>query len=228
MIDDSEGLGTPHEAFCRILEVIRPENPGLGKTVTEPAMLAYVWRRTRDAETGAAHWIYEDRDEADTLACQQALGFLEDNVRAGKIRAEGMRPRSDGPVEISLSDLRTGILNPWNATLAFQMEGRLYRKIFLSMANLNRELGMSPVKEAPKQNGKRTAKLATGPDFKFDWDGALIEVMAFLLQNPAPTRPGRIVQVMQDWFKDQPSGEPQREPLYQRARRILARMKSIE
>jgi hypothetical protein len=113
-------------------------------------------------------------------------------------------------------------------TLEFQMEGRLYRNVFLSMADLNRELGMPPVKEAPQQNGKRTAKLATGADFKFDWDGALIEVMAFLQQNPPPTRPGPIVKVMQDWFKDQPSGEPQREPLYQRARRILERMKSID
>jgi hypothetical protein len=90
MINDSESLVTPREAFCRILEVIRPENPGLGKTVTGP------------------HWIYEDRDEADTLACQNALRFLEANVSAGKIRAEGKRPRSDGPVEIRQSELRTG------------------------------------------------------------------------------------------------------------------------
>jgi hypothetical protein len=131
MIDDSEGLVTPHEAFCRILEVIHPENPGLGKTVTGP------------------HWIYEDRDEADTLACHNALKFLEASVSAGKIRAEGKRPRADEPVEIRQSELRTGVLKVWDGTLEFLMEGRLYRRVFLSMADINRELGMPSTVSAP-------------------------------------------------------------------------------
>jgi hypothetical protein len=216
VIDDSESLVTPHEAFCRILEVIRPENPGLGKKVTGP------------------HWRYElPRASDDALACGNALGFLDANVSASKIGAQGIKKGTehDGPKPINTAELRTGILNVWDGTLKCRTGGeggRLYRNVFLSMADLNRELGVPPVKEAPKQNGKRTAKLATSADFKFDWDGALIEVMAFLQQNPPPTRPGPIVKVMQDWFKDQPSGEPQREPLYQRARRILERMKSVD
>jgi hypothetical protein len=136
MIDDSEDLGTPHEAFCRILEVIRPENPGLGKTVTGP------------------HWIYEDRDDADTLACQQALRFLEDNVRAGKIRAQGIRKGTehDGPKPINTAELRTGNLKVWDGTLECRTDGggRLYRSVFLSMADLNRELGM-PSMVSPKR-----------------------------------------------------------------------------
>jgi hypothetical protein len=209
VIDASEALITPHEAFCRILEVIRPENPGLGKTVTGP------------------HWIYEDRDEADTLACQQALGFLKDNVSAGKIRAEGKRPRADEPVEIRQSELRTGILKVWDGTLEFQMEGRLYRNVFLSMADLNRELGVPDLKQVAPTKVSIDAKLTTGPDFKHDWEGALIEVMAFLHSEGVPDRPKPIVDTMLTWFQSQPSGEPGRSKLYERAKRILDRLKSV-
>jgi hypothetical protein len=216
MIDDSEALGTPHEAFCRIVEVNHPENPGLGKKVTGP------------------HWHYEFPPGPDALAIGNALGFLNANVSAGKISAQGIRKGTehDGPKPINTAELRIGILNVWDGTLVCQTNGegaRLFRDVFLSMADLNRELGIPPVKGTPKPTmAKSSAKLATGADFKFDWDGALIEVMAFLQQNPLPPRPGPIVKVMQEWFTDQPSGEPQREPLYERARRILARMKSIE
>jgi hypothetical protein len=209
MIDDSEDLVTPREAFCRILEVMRPENPGLGKTVIGP------------------HWIYEDRDAADTLACQNAIRFLEANVSSGKIGAEGKRPGSDGPVAIPQSDLRTGILKIWEGTLEFRMEGRLYRNVFLSMADLNRELKAPAAKRGAPTKVSSDAKLATGADFKHDWEGALIEVMAFLHSEGVPDRPKPIVDTMVTWFESQPSGEPGRSKLYERAKRILDRLKSV-
>jgi hypothetical protein len=209
MIDESEGLATPFEAFCRVVSVIHPEKPDIAKEVT------------------SQYWFREiANDHPDSIACCKALKFLSAKVSEGKIHAQGMRPRDDRPAPINLGELRTGELKIWDGTFEIQNEGRLYRNVFLSMADLNRELGATPAKEPPKP--KVAAKLATGAAFKFDWDGALIEVMAFLQQNPPPTRPGPIVKVMQEWFKDQPSGEPQREPLYQRARRILERMKSVE
>jgi hypothetical protein len=212
VIDESEGLVTPHEAFCRIVAVTHPQRPDLGKEVT------------------SRYWFREIvADHPESIVCSNALKFLSAKVSEGKIHAQGMRPRDDRPAPINLGELRTGELKVWDGTFELQNEGRLYRNVFLSMADLNRELGATPAKEPHKPTGpKVAAKLATGADFKFDWDGALIEVMAFLQQNPPPTRPGPIVKVMQGWFKDQPSGEPQREPLYQRARRILERMKSVE
>jgi hypothetical protein len=215
MIDDSAGLVTPHGAFRRIVEITHPQKPNLGDEVT------------------SAYWFREiASDHPDSIACSKALKFLATKVEDGKIRAQGIRPSSGGPIEINLGELRIGELRIWEGKLVCRNHdggARLYRDVFLSMADLNRELGATPAKEDPKPTIAKTgAKLATGADFKFDWDGALIEVMAFLQQNPPPTRPGPIVKVMQEWFKDQPSGEPQREPLYQRARRILERMKSVE
>jgi hypothetical protein len=127
MIDDSEALGTPREAFCRIVEVIHPENPDLGKEVTGP------------------HWHYQfPRDSRDALAVGNALGFLDANVSAGKISAQGIRKGTehDGPKPINTGELRTGILNVWDGTLECREGGRLYRHVFLSMADLNRELGV--------------------------------------------------------------------------------------
>jgi len=128
VIDDSEGLVTPYEAFCHIVAVIRPDNPGLGKKVTGP------------------HWRYEfPRDSDDALAIGNALGFLKKNLSAGKIRALGIRPRSDGPAEINLVDLRTGILKVWDGTLQCltgDTGWRLYRDVYLSMADLNRAMGI--------------------------------------------------------------------------------------
>jgi hypothetical protein len=141
MIDDSEGLGTPHEAFCRIVAVIHPENPGLGKKVTGP------------------HWHYElPRDSRDALACGNALEFLAANVSAGKISAQGIRKGTehDGPKPINTAELRTGILKVWDGTLECRTDGeggRLYRSVFLSMADLNRELGVpSTVSLKPSKN----------------------------------------------------------------------------
>jgi hypothetical protein len=185
MIDDSQGLVTPHQAFGRILEVIYPDNPDLGAEVTSP----YYFRE-------------KDPESPEVKACGKAFKFLEAKVSEGKIRAQGERPKDDGPAPINLSELRIGELRVWEGTLEIQNEGRRYRNVFLSLADLNRELGVRPT-GIPKPNmAKSSAKLATGADFKFDWDGALIEVMAFLQQNPLPTRPGPIVNVMQDWFKD--------------------------
>jgi hypothetical protein len=137
MIDDSEGLGTPHEAFCRIVAVIHPENPGLGKKVTGP------------------HWHYEFPSGSDALAIGNALGFLNANVSAGKISAQGIRKGTehDGPKPINLGELRTGVLKVWDGTLEIRNEGRLYRNVFLSMADLNRALGMpSTVSPKPWKN----------------------------------------------------------------------------
>jgi hypothetical protein len=137
MIDDSEGLGTPREAFCRIVAVIHPENPGLGKKVTGP------------------HWHYElPRESRDALACGNALGFLDANVSAGKISAQGIRKGTehDGPKPINMAELRTGILNVWDGTLECRSGGaggRLYQHVFLSMADLNRQLGV-PSTVSPK------------------------------------------------------------------------------
>ena len=137
MIDDSEGLGTPHEAFCRIVAMIHPENPGLGKKVTGP------------------HWHYEfPRDSRDALAIGNALGFLDANVSAGKISAQGIRKGTehDGPKPINTAELRTGNLKVWDGTLECRSGGtggRLYQHVFLSMADLNRELG-APSAALPK------------------------------------------------------------------------------
>jgi hypothetical protein len=131
MIDDSEALGTPREAFCRIVAVIHPENPGLGKKVTGP------------------HWHYEfPRDSGDALAIGNALGFLNANVSAGKISAQGIRKGTehDGPKPINTAELRTGILKVWDGTLECRSAGtggRLYQHVFLSMADLNRALGVT-------------------------------------------------------------------------------------
>jgi hypothetical protein len=136
MIDDSEGLGTPHEAFCRIVAVIHPENPGLGKKVTGP------------------HWHYEFPPGPDALAIGNALSFLDANVSAGKISAQGIRKGTEhfGPKPINTAELRTGILKIWDGALVCRSDGggRLYRSVFLSMADLNRELGM-PSTVAPQQ-----------------------------------------------------------------------------
>jgi hypothetical protein len=141
MIDDSEGLGTPHEAFCRIVTVIHPKNPGLGKKVTGP------W------------WHYElPHDSRDALACGNALGFLNTKVSAGKISAQGIRKGTehDGPKPINTAELRTGILKVWDGTLECRSSeggGRLYQQVFLSMADLNRELGVpSTVSPKPWKN----------------------------------------------------------------------------
>jgi hypothetical protein len=130
MIDDSEGLGTPREAFCRIVEVIHPENPGLGMKVTGP------W------------WHHElPPGSHDALAVGNALGFLDAAVVAGKISAQGIRKGTehDGPKPINTGELRTGILKVWDGTLECRSAsagGRLYQHVFLSMADLNRELGV--------------------------------------------------------------------------------------
>jgi hypothetical protein len=130
VIDDSEGLGTPHEAFCRIVAVIHPKNPDLGKKVTGP------------------HWHYEfPRDSDDTLAIGNALGFLASNVDAGKIGAQGIRKGTehDGPKPINTAELRTGILKVWDGTLQCltgDTGWRLYRDVYLSMADLNRAMGI--------------------------------------------------------------------------------------
>ena len=144
MIDDSEGLGTPHEAFCRIVAVNHPENPGLVKKVTGP------------------HWHYElPRDSQDALACGDALVFLEANVSAGKIRAQGIRKGTehDGPKPINTAELRTGFLKIWDGTLECRgggAGGRLYQHVFLSMADLNRALGV-PLAEPPQQVEKTSS-----------------------------------------------------------------------
>jgi hypothetical protein len=128
MIDDSEGLGTPHEAFCRIVAAIHPENPGLGKKVTGP------------------HWHYEFPSGPDALAIGNALRFLAANVAAGKIGAQGIRKGTehDGPKPINTAELRTGNLKVWDETLECRSggPGRLYQHVFLSMADLNRALGV--------------------------------------------------------------------------------------
>jgi hypothetical protein len=135
MIDDSEGMVTPREAFCRIVAVLHPENPGLGKKVTGP------------------HWHYElPRDSHDALACGDALKFLAANVSAGKISAQGVRKGTehDGPKPIDTAELRIGNLKVWDGTLECRTDGRLYRSVFLSMADLNRELAV-PSTASPKQ-----------------------------------------------------------------------------
>jgi len=143
MIDDSEGLGTPHEAFCRIVAVIHPENPDLGKRVTGP------------------HWHYElPRDSRDALACGSALRFLDASVSAGKISAQGIKKGTehDGPKPINTAELRTGNLKIWEGTLECRGagSGRLYQDVFLSMADLNRELGMPPtVSSKPVEKSHR-------------------------------------------------------------------------
>jgi hypothetical protein len=141
MIDDSEGLGTPHEAFCRIVAMIHAENPGLGKKVTGP------------------HWHYEfPRDSRDALAIGNALRFLNANVSAGKISAQGIRKGTehDGPKPINTAELLTGNLKVWDGTLECRSGGtggRLYQHVFLSMADLNRALGVpSTVSPPPWKN----------------------------------------------------------------------------
>jgi hypothetical protein len=127
MIDDSEGLGTPHEAFCRIVAAIHPENPDLGKKIAGP------------------HWHHQlPRDSRDAVACGNALKFLDASVTAGKISAQGIRRGSeyDGPKPINTAELRTGILKVWDGAL--MCHGRLYQHVFLSLADLNRELGSTP------------------------------------------------------------------------------------
>jgi hypothetical protein len=175
VIDDSEGLVTPREAFCRILEVMRPENPGLGKTVTGP------------------HWIYEDRDEADTLACQNAIGFLEANVSAGKIRAQGIRKGTehDGPKPIDTAELRTGILKIWDGTLECRGDGfgRLYRSVFLSMADINRELGLPPVTGTPTR-----LKPASDPRIRTEIKAAYADAKNQNVKPPHIVELGKIVQ----------------------------------
>jgi hypothetical protein len=143
MINDSEGLGTPHEAFCRIVAVIHPENPGLGKKVTGP------------------HWHYEFPPGPDALAIGNALGFLNANVSAGKISAQGIRKGTehDGPKPINTAELRTGNLKVWDGTLECRSGGtggRLYQHVFLSMADLNRALGV-PLAESPQQVEKTSS-----------------------------------------------------------------------
>jgi len=141
MIDDSEGLATPHEAFCRIVTLIHPENPGLGKKITGP------------------HWHYEfPLGSRDALAIGNALGFLAANVSDGRISAQGIRKGTehDGPKPINMGDLRTGNLKVWDGTLECRTGGggaRLFRDVFLSMADLNRELGVpSAVSPKPWKN----------------------------------------------------------------------------
>ena len=209
MIDDSEGLGTPHEAFCRIVAVIHPENPGLGKKVTGP------------------HWHYEfPRDSRDALAIGNALDFLNANVSGGKISAQGIRKGTehDGPKPINLGELRTGVLKVWDGTLEIRNEGRLYRNVFLSMADLNRELGAPRAKEqtAKAPNG---AKIDTGRPLKHDWEGAVLATMAWLHAEGIPTQPKPVADEMRRWFTNVGKTDPADSEIASRASRILKAIK---
>jgi hypothetical protein len=124
MIDDSEGLVTPHEAFCRILAINHPQKPDLGH------------------EVKSIYWFREIANgHPDSIACSKALKFLAAKIEKGKIHAQGMRPQEDRPTPINLGELRIGVLKVWDGTFEIRNEGRLYRNVFLSMADLNRELG---------------------------------------------------------------------------------------
>jgi hypothetical protein len=213
VINDSEGIATPHEAFCRVVAVNHPQKPDVGKEVT-----SVYWFREKAA------------DDPDSIACSNALKFLSEKVADGKIGAQGIRPQWDAPGAINLSELRTGNLKVFDGTLECHIGGqgsRLYRSVFLSMADLNRELGVPAAKQIAPTKVSSDAKLATGPDFKHDWEGALIEVMAFLHSEGVPDRPKPIVDTMLAWFQSQPSGEPGRSKLYEKAKRILDRLKSV-
>jgi hypothetical protein len=176
MIDDSEGLGTPHEAFCRIVAVIHPENPGLGKKVTGP------------------HWHYElPRDSRDALACGNALEFLAANVSAGKISAQGIRKGTehDGPKPINTAELRTGILKVWDGTLECRSGGeggRLYRDVYLSMADLNRAMGMA------KQVNSPPLKPAGDPRIRTEIRAAYADAQNQNIKPPNIVELGKIVQ----------------------------------
>jgi hypothetical protein len=205
MIDDSEGLGTPHEAFCRIVAVIHPENPGLGKKVTGP------------------HWHYElPRDSRDALACGNALGFLAANVSAGKISAQGIRKGTehDGPKPINTAELRTGILKVWDGTLECRTDGeggRLYRSVFLSMADLNRAIG------APATKGKGGRKPIV------DWGVVFVELERlmdhhneFSPDDPEWNAQARLVEALQKFCSDKFGIEPDKNTIEGRIKEPLS------
>jgi len=116
MNNDSEGIATPHEAFCRIVAVHHPQKPDVGKEVT------------------SAYWFREKAtDDPDSIACSNALKFLTEKIADGKIRARGIRPQFDAPAPIDLSELRTGYLKVFEGTLECHsggQGGRLYRNVF--------------------------------------------------------------------------------------------------
>jgi hypothetical protein len=150
MIDDSEGLVTPHQAFCRVIAVNHPEKPDLGKEVT------------------SRYWFRETpADDPDSIACAKACKILTEHVRGGRIHAQGIRPQQahEGPKEINLAELSMGDLRIWDGTLEIRNDGRLYRDVFLSMADLNRVLGVaepaSPTRRKPAPDPRIRTEIRT-------------------------------------------------------------------
>jgi hypothetical protein len=210
MNNDSEGIATPHEAFCRIVAVNHPQKPDLGH------------------EVKSTYWFREiASDHEDSIACSNALKFLTEKVADGKIRARGIRPQFDAPAPIDLSELRTGVLKVFEGTLECHSGGqgrRLYRDVFLSMADLNRELGATPAKEqlAKAPNG---AKINTGRPLKHDWEGAAIATMAWLHAEGIPTQPKPVADEMRRWFTNVGKTDPADSEIALRASRILKAIK---
>jgi hypothetical protein len=213
MIDDSAGLVTPHAAFRRIVEITHPQKSNLGKEVTS----AYWFR-------GIAS------DHPDSIACSKALKFLAAKVEEGKIRAQGIRLSSDGPIEINLGELRIGVLRIWEGKLVCPNDGgggRIYRDVFLSMADLDRELGVPPAaKQKPQPaTAPNSGKIDTGRPLKHDWENAIIATMAKLHANGTPEQPKPIADEMRRWFTDIGKTDPADSEINKRAALILKSIK---